>query len=250
MKALVVDDSAVACRVLWGILQHDCGFNDHVEAEDGIQAVEIAGEQEFDLILLDWNMPRLFGIDALREIRSLGIKTPVIMITSEKERERVVQAFDAGANDYIVKPFGPSLLAKKIQHVLMRARDRDNLLEAGKVLVADDSGIMRKLLVGMLKEWCRVKEVEEASDGAAALEAAIANDYGLILLDWNMPKMNGIDVVRALRDREVTTAIIMVTSETDESHVIQAFDAGADNYITKPFEPATLSLKIRQALYL
>ena len=250
MKALIVDDSLVGRRAMLGVLQHYCECDENVQAADGEEAVKIASDEPFDLIVKDWNMPKMLGIDALRAIRALDTKTPIVMVTGEKERERVVEGFDAGASDYIVKPYSPQQAAEKIHKVMLHAQDRRRAKKAEKALVADDSGVIRRLLTGMLTERCGVKEVEEAADGAVALQAALANKYDLILLDWNMPEMNGIDVVRAIRKKNVTTPVIMVTSEKEASRVIEALDAGADNYVTNPFEPDKLSQKIKRVLQL
>ena len=116
-----------------------------------------------------------------------------------------------------------------------------------KVLVVDDSAVMRKVLIGALSR-CDLGEVDQAGNGAEALEAVEKSDYGLILMDWNMPVMLGIDAVRALRERGKTMPIIMVTTEAEKSRVVEALKAGANNYIIKPFEPKTIIEKIQSVL--
>ena len=105
MKALIVDDSRVSRRILIGMLQHKCGFREIVEASDGEEALDKVRDEDFDLILMDWNMPNMQGIDAVREIRVMGRETPIIMVTSERERTHIVEAVGAGAINYLVKPF-------------------------------------------------------------------------------------------------------------------------------------------------
>ena len=119
MRALVVDDSAVMRKIVTGALGK-MGVTDVVQASDGKQAVAAAMTEELDVILLDWNMPNMSGMDALRAIRAAGNKTPVIMVTTEAERSRVIEAVRAGANNYIVKPFKPDLLATKVQETLAK----------------------------------------------------------------------------------------------------------------------------------
>ncbi len=116
-----------------------------------------------------------------------------------------------------------------------------------KALVVDDSAVMRKVLIGALGR-ADITEVDQASDGKEALDAAMANDYSLVLMDWNMPNMLGIDAVRAIRAAGKTMPIIMVTTEAEKSRVIEALKAGANNYIIKPFEPATIVSKIQEVL--
>lgn len=124
MKALVVDDSAVMRKVLTGALSR-CGISDVVQAGDGQQAVDAAKEQDFDVVLMDWNMPVMLGIDAVREIRALGKTMPIIMVTTEAEKSRVLEALKSGATNYIIKPFEPATIVSKIQAVLDKAGVQD-----------------------------------------------------------------------------------------------------------------------------
>jgi two-component system chemotaxis response regulator CheY len=117
MKALVVDDSLTIRRIVVKALGM-VGINETVEAADGTEAVAAAAAGPFDLILLDWNMPKMTGIDALRTIREGGNKTPVIMVTTEAEKSRVLEAIKTGANDYLIKPFSPEQLAAKVKNAL------------------------------------------------------------------------------------------------------------------------------------
>ncbi|MFP4172104.1 MAG: response regulator [Candidatus Hydrogenedentota bacterium] len=120
MKALIVDDSAVMRRVLIGALER-AGISDVVEACDGQEGVDLAGQQELGLILMDWNMPNMTGIEAVRAIRGAGSSVPIIMVTTEAEKSRVVEALKAGANNYAIKPFTPETLVGKITETLERA---------------------------------------------------------------------------------------------------------------------------------
>jgi two-component system chemotaxis response regulator CheY len=118
MKALVVDDSMTIRRIVIKALSI-VGINDATEAGDGMEALNaINGGESFDLILLDWNMPKMSGIDTLRAVRDAGNKTPVIMVTTEAEKSRVIEAIKTGANDYLIKPFSPDQLAAKVKNIL------------------------------------------------------------------------------------------------------------------------------------
>jgi two-component system, chemotaxis family, chemotaxis protein CheY len=116
-----------------------------------------------------------------------------------------------------------------------------------RALVVDDSAVMRRVLIGALGR-ANITEVDQASDGLEAVEATGANEYGLVLMDWNMPNMLGIDAVKAILAAGKTMPIIMVTTEAEKSRVIDALKAGANNYIIKPFEPATIVAKIQEVL--
>jgi len=119
MKALVVDDSAVMRKILIGALGQ-AGITEVGEAADGQQAVAAAAAGGIDLILMDWNMPNMLGIDAVKTIRAAGQSMPIIMVTTEAEKLRVIEALKAGANNYIVKPFKPETVAAKVQETMAK----------------------------------------------------------------------------------------------------------------------------------
>jgi two-component system chemotaxis response regulator CheY len=124
MKALVVDDSAVMRKVLIGALSR-VGITEVSQAGDGleaVQAVQAAQGEDFGLILMNWNMPNMLGIDAVKAIRALGKTVPIIMVTTEAEKSRVIDALKAGANNYIIKPFAPATIVTKIQETLAKAQ--------------------------------------------------------------------------------------------------------------------------------
>ena len=118
LKFLVVDDSAVMRKVIISALENKMGIlpTNVIQAVDGVEAVEKAAQNsDITAILMDWNMPNKLGIDALRDIRATGNKTPVIMVTTEGEKTNVVLAIQSGANNYVVKPFNADDLCAKIK---------------------------------------------------------------------------------------------------------------------------------------
>ncbi|MEX2205964.1 MAG: response regulator [Myxococcota bacterium] len=115
MKVLVVDDSAIMRKVITQILE--MLGHDSVPAANGLDAFERLKEHEdVRLILLDWNMPEMNGIEFLREIKVRPVlsEIPVIMLTTEFERRKMIEAIEAGAKHYLTKPFQPETLATKI----------------------------------------------------------------------------------------------------------------------------------------
>ncbi len=115
MKILLVDDSSTMRRIQKNTLG-TIGLTEVDEAEDGEQAVAKVQAGKYDLVLMDWNMPKMTGIEALKKIKAdAAIKAvPVIMVTSESEKSRIIEAIQAGAANYIVKPFQPETLQEKI----------------------------------------------------------------------------------------------------------------------------------------
>ncbi len=116
-----------------------------------------------------------------------------------------------------------------------------------KILVVDDSQIMRNILKNILREK-KVKdgEILEAPDGREAFDLLEKNCIDLLLLDWNMPELNGIELVQILRDREKykDLPIIMVTAEAAKYNVVEAIKAGVTDYITKPITGVTILKKL------
>lgn len=112
-KVLVVDDSGVMRKIIIRSL-NAVGFNDIVEAADGVEGLKTFQENEVSLVLTDWNMPNKSGIELTRDIRATGSTVPIFMITTEGERSRVVEAIQAGVNDYLLKPFTPEQVREKL----------------------------------------------------------------------------------------------------------------------------------------
>lgn len=110
------------------------------------------------------------------------------------------------------------------------------------VLLVDDSAVMRKVLTRALRQaGLEVGDILEAGDGLEALNVVGgAQPVNLVLCDWNMPNMNGIDFVAAARAKGFTAPIVMVTTEAGSERVQQATAAGADGFVTKPFTPERL----------
>lgn len=116
-----------------------------------------------------------------------------------------------------------------------------------KILIIDDSGVMRRIHKNTLIENKIPEEaLIEAADGQEALQLASKNDITLFLVDWNMPKLDGLEFVERLRntDRYKTTPIIMVTSEAAKYNVIQAITAGVTDYVVKPIQGSILWDKV------
>ncbi len=115
-----------------------------------------------------------------------------------------------------------------------------------KVMVIDDSGVMRRIHINVLKDRQIEAEILEAEDGQKALELAQVNHVDLFLVDWNMPKLDGLELVKTLRliDEYAETPIIMITSEAARYNVVEAIQAGVTNYIVKPIKGRLIWEKI------
>lgn len=122
MKFLVVDDSATMRRIVVNSLKR-IGYSDIVEAGNGEEGLEVL-DGSVDFVITDWNMPVMGGLDMVRAIRS-GPDTsalPILMVTTRSVRDDIVQAAQAGVNNYVVKPFTPQVLKEKIESVLEKVK--------------------------------------------------------------------------------------------------------------------------------
>ena len=121
MKILVVDDFSTMRRIIKNLLR-DLGFSNTSEADDGLTALPMLKSGNFDLLVTDWNMPGMQGIDLLKAVRADARlkELPVLMVTAEQKREQIVEAAQAGVNGYIVKPFTAQTLKEKIDKIFER----------------------------------------------------------------------------------------------------------------------------------
>ncbi len=118
---MVVDDSSTMRRIIKNTLGR-LGYKDLLEAEDGVQAWEVMKQNKDDIgvLITDWNMPNMNGLELVRKVRSESIfeDIPIIMVTTEGGKAEVITALKAGVNNYIVKPFTPQVLKEKLEAVL------------------------------------------------------------------------------------------------------------------------------------
>jgi two-component system, chemotaxis family, chemotaxis protein CheY len=121
MKVLVVDDFATMRKIVRNILKQ-IGFEDISEAEDGNAALRVIKNEKVGLVVTDWNMPNMSGLELLREIRQnpQTANLPVLMVTAEGLKENVMEALKAGVSNYVVKPFTAEVLQEKIESIFKK----------------------------------------------------------------------------------------------------------------------------------
>jgi two-component system chemotaxis response regulator CheY len=119
IKILVVDDFATMRKVVRNLLKQ-VGYDDIVEAEDGVMAMKALKSQKIDVIISDWNMPNMSGLELLKAVKADPelASTPFLMVTAEALQDNVVAAVKAGVNNYIVKPFTAEVLNEKIVKIM------------------------------------------------------------------------------------------------------------------------------------
>ena len=119
MKILLVDDSRTIRNIQKNVLAQ-LGHTDIMEAADGVEALKEIEQTRPDLVLIDWNMPNMDGITLIQKIRETDTALPLIMVSTEAEKSRVLEAIKAGVNNYVVKPFTAETLAEKISVTLSK----------------------------------------------------------------------------------------------------------------------------------
>lgn len=121
MKILLVEDSKTMRNIEKAVLSQ-LGHTEIEEACDGQDALGKLTSFQPDLLLVDWNMPNMDGLTFVRTYRQANRLTPIIMVTTESEKARVVEAIKAGVNNYVVKPFTPDLLSQRITETMQKAK--------------------------------------------------------------------------------------------------------------------------------
>lgn len=248
MKALIIDDSSSIRRIFQGILLGSCGFSEVVQTvngEDGLKEL-LHHHSEYHVVILDWFMPVMDGIEVLLALRDAKISIPVIICTSAHDKESIINAITAGANEYLIKPFEAGIMQAKVKKVLDEYNARINTCKHNRILIIDDSLIIREAIKRVLLKHDPTIDVVFAEDGAAALVVFAQQHFDVILLDWQMPKMDGIDVLKEIRKTDKHIPVIMITGRSKIDDMVAAFDAGASNFITKPFKNEDLLTMVAQ----
>ena len=121
LSFLVVDDFSTMRRIVGGLLRQ-CGATRILEAEDGAQALKVIENNRIDFVVSDWNMPNMTGLELLKALRAHPkfARMPVLLVTAEGKKENIVEAAQAGADGYIVKPFTQDTLQEKITRILSK----------------------------------------------------------------------------------------------------------------------------------
>jgi CheY-like chemotaxis protein len=226
----------------------------HIEiAENGRVAVKKIQEKIYDIILMDIRMPVMDGLEATEKIREFEKNTPnrhpvyIVAFTAyaiEGDRERFIAA---GMDDYITKPFQPEELVRILQKYTtkMKFRTQRHL----NILLAEDNKINQKVAFKTLESFGHKIDIVE--NGAEAVEKFRQNPYDIIMMDLEMPVMDGIDATKQIRkleqdfqrkgiDRKKVRIVALTAHSTTEDKK-RCFSVGMDDYMSKPFRPADLA---------
>ncbi|MCD4829336.1 MAG: response regulator [Candidatus Cloacimonetes bacterium] len=265
MKILIVEDDSTSSFIL-GKLVMDYGaphfaFNGK-EAVDAVH-VALAMKEPYDLIFLDIMMPVMNGQTALKKIRAAeeasGIASPdcakIVMTTALSDTGNIKNAFLNQCDTYLVKPIVKAKLHEELQKLeISKSGEKGN--KRMRILISEDDITTRNMLAAGLKKWDY--EVVETKNGAEAWDVMQQPDAPqLAIIDWLMPVMDGLEFVRRVQARQAQQLkdgaqqgtvykpyIIMLTIKGEKKDIIAGLGAGADDYLTKPFDPGELWARV------
>lgn len=268
---LVADDMEGMRRILTNSLGQ-IGVRTVLIAVNGAEAWRMIQSQPVDVVISDWNMPVMSGLDLLKKIRESAQHTnlPVLMMTAETERHQVQIAIEAGVSGYMVKPFNIGALESKIKKIIeqprpkalsanrsappiLKSRSKKFLEPLGLVvdaaskptlLVVDDVADNLDVMVELLSSDYQVKV---ASSGERALKILGQGKIpDLILLDVMMPEMDGFEVCRQIKANPAIAdvPVIFLTAMSEATDVTKGFSVGAVDFVTKPADPPILKARI------
>jgi len=255
-RMIVVDDDEEVCRSVVKTMVRAGVSTDY--ATDGACAVRMVREAKdtpYDLILLDWKMPDMSGLETARQIRETD-KTPILVLTAYDWSDIEQEATAIGVNSFMPKPFFMSTFKEAIRRVMdsgdKAQREETCAIQGMRILVVDDIDVNRIILVKILGTLGG--ECDMAEDGREAVEKfeASPDGYGLILMDVQMPGMNGYEATRAIRASShpaaKTVPIIAMTANAFVDDVRDAIESGMDAHIAKPVQVDKLKATIQQVL--
>ena len=253
MNVLVIDDDPIAlehAQIVLGQIGINCETAQ--SGAEGIEMVKIrhGRRADYDLLLVDWKMPELDGVETTRRIRAIvGNDTPIIILTSYNWDEVAEEARSAGVDTFVPKPlFAGSVMdefreafKRKSENMTREAAD----LKGRHILLAEDVAVNAEIMVMVLN--MREIEVDVAENGRIAVEKYESHPdgyYDAILMDMRMPEMDGLEATRKIRHTgrrdAMTIPIIALTANAFDEDVQRSLQAGLNAHLSKPVEPEAL----------
>lgn len=224
-RILLVDDNEEFLDSTKDVL-NDEGY-DIVTATSGEEALELAGAQTFDVIIMDIKMPEMNGVESFIEMKRRNPRVKVIIVTAYSVEDLMRQALDEGVFAILSKPIDMDRLFRTIEDA-----KRDG--NGGLVLAVDDDKEICNNFVDILGE--RGYEVTAAYDGEEAVTKAKTNSFDILLLDMNLPLLNGLEVYRSIKSIQPNIVAIIVSGYAQEmdSLIMQALSENAHTFLRKP----------------
>lgn len=230
-KILIIDDDGIVRDALKAIL----GQKGHtvLTARGGMEGLELLKSASPDLILLNQDLPGMTGSEVLTEIRRVNSGARVIVLTGHPYTQGEAKYRELGISAFLSKGDDSARLLEAVERELPGRCE---------ILVADDERAIRLILQRFLEgKGYRVKTAE---NGKKALEILEGFSPQLIILDMNMPVLDGMETLRQLRNAGKNTPVMMITGDGDEERARQCMELGAYDFIVKPFDMAYLEMSV------
>jgi hypothetical protein len=271
---LVVDDFEPMLKVTANQLRL-MGVNSVVTARNGAEALRLLRKQPVDMVLSDWNMPLMTGLELLRAVRADAslARLPFIMITAEADRHHIQDAIASGVSDLLVKPYTAERLATRIEKALTSRSGSSSPapVAAAPRRAAPALAVEPAAPVARQSPRPTILIVDDAPDNLQLLAELFKDDYSvliarsgelalgicqsdhppdLVLLDIMMPGMDGFEVARRMRQHPTSESIpvIFVTAMSGDEARLQGLELGAVDFVTKPIDPVVLKPRVRNFL--
>ena len=253
MSVLVIDDDRIAlehAEVILGQIGISCETAE--SGWEGIDKVRLrhGRQEEDDLILVDWKMPELDGVETTRQIRQIvGNDTPIIILTSFNWDDVADEARAAGVDTFVAKPLFAGSVMDEFREAFRRKNEalakKTADLKGRRILLAEDVQVNAEIMMMVL--GMREMEVDHAENGQEAVNLFASHDagyYSAILMDMRMPIMDGLEATKVIRAMEREDAksipIIALTANAFDEDVQRSMQAGLDAHLSKPVEPEIL----------
>ena len=258
-RVLVVDDNENARAVLNDLLESMTFVV--AEADSGAAALESVRQaatagSPYEIVFIDWRMPGMDGIQAAQEIRSLGLTPPphLVMVTAYGREEVIKEASEAGIEDVLIKPVNASVLFDTAMRVL--GAEQTQKREAGdapsqvledlatikgaQILLVEDNELNQEVAGELLKDAGFLVDI--ADNGRIAVDKVQQKDYDIVLMDMQMPIMDGVTATQEIRKLPgyEDLAIVAMTANAMQQDKDKCLEAGMQDFITKPIEPDEL----------
>ena len=244
-KILVVDDDLRIRELLYELFSRK-GYK-VFSALGGKEAIELMAQEKLDLVILDIKMPLLDGIETLRRIRVFDTKTMIIMLTASDEAGLDKKARLSGANGFFRKELDLSLITKAVERILTEEKEASAAQPENILIVDDDLQICYLLKNFLIKKGFYVLT---AASGEEALERIKTVRPLIVLLDINLPGMDGLMALKRIKEIDEKINVIIITGLGYEDIAEEAIIAGAYDYITKPLDLHYLEMCLLTKIFL
>ncbi|MDO6428268.1 response regulator [Thalassotalea sp. 1_MG-2023] len=263
INVLVVDDNALCLNVLDALLkQFGCKITTTESAITALELIDnaILLEQPFDLVITDWRMPKMDGIELAHRINKLNEKhdiPAVLMVTAFDKNDAMTLSHEAGIDGFLEKPVDASLLLDAMMNALKLEQKHLEYhqvqkgildLSHSRILLVEDNALNQQVVLGFLEETG--VNIDIAENGQVAIDKLDSESYDLVFMDLQMPIMDGLTATKIIRanDQFSNLPIIAMTAHAMQEELDRCLEVGMNDYFTKPIDPNALYILLSKWL--